>query len=69
MITDGNSYAYSNDYGDGLTKREIFAAMIFQGIISNNNCTDDRAWTKVIARDAVASADALIAELNKEVQS
>ena len=62
------------EYGEvaiqnGLTKRELFAAMIFQGIISNNNCTDDRAWTKVIACDAVASADALIAELNKEVQS
>jgi hypothetical protein len=42
----------------GLTKREYFAAMAMQGLISNPN-------TSFETRDAVIIADALIAELNK----
>jgi hypothetical protein len=42
----------------GLTKREYFAAMAMQGLLSNPN-------TSFETRDAVIIADALIAELNK----
>ena len=41
----------------GLTKREYFAAMAMQGLLSNPN-------TSFETRDAVIIADALIAELN-----
>jgi hypothetical protein len=47
----------------GLSKRELFAAMVLQGIQSNPGCDD---WTHVeIAKFAVTSADALIEELSK----
>lgn len=48
----------------GLTKREHFAAMALQGIISNPN----RGSAKLadISKSAVILADALINELNKE---
>jgi hypothetical protein len=42
----------------GLTKREYFAAMAMQGLLSNPN-------TSFETRDAVIIADAIIAELNK----
>jgi hypothetical protein len=45
-------------YCKGLTKREYFAAMAMQGLLSNPN-------TSFETRDAVIIADALIAELNK----
>ena len=54
----------------GLTKREYFAAMAMQGIISGmqTRAVDSAAQRKEwegIARSAVLWADALIAELNK----
>lgn len=45
----------------GLTKREYFAAMAMQGILSGAQYIDYEKFAKV----AVESADALIAELNK----
>ena len=47
----------------GLTKRELFAAMAMQGLISNPDKSYDSACA---ASDAVAFADALLAELAKE---
>lgn len=50
----------------GLTKREYFAAMAMQGIVSlggmysNGDCHAEK-----MANEAVVMADALIAELNK----
>jgi hypothetical protein len=56
-----------------LTKREYFAAMAMQGLCSNSTIWQ-RVLTRVksneellFARSAVQYADALIAELNKEV--
>lgn len=51
----------------GLTKRELFAAMMLQGL-----CANESQWGNStlngLAGLAVEQADALIAELNKEVQ-
>ena len=52
-------------YSKGLTKREYFAAMAMQGMMScgvHNNGYDGRE----IAKDAVEFADALIKELEKD---
>lgn len=49
----------------GLTKRELFAAMAMQGLLHGVNHDD---WSGTfIAEQAVFQADALIAELAKEV--
>lgn len=63
-----NSTALMNTRGalnivGGLTKREHFAAMAMQGIISNGAEMRDEN----IAGAAVALADALIEALNKEI--
>ena len=47
----------------GLTKREYFAAMALQGIISNKDGLDIKI--ERIVESAVDTADALIEELNK----
>lgn len=48
----------------GLTKREYFAAMAMQGIISNPN--NHYVTSYSIAERAVQIADALIEQLNKQ---
>lgn len=60
----------------GLTKREYFAAMAMQGLLANSDIKTLFALTqfaseidysdKHLTKQAVASADALIAELEKE---
>lgn len=57
---------------NGLTKREYFAAMAMQGFLSRHTyTTDDGGFgTRIItptniAKDAVAMADALLNQLNK----
>lgn len=59
------------DYGmkqqqvyNGLSKREYFAAMAMQGILSDQTYVRPNS-TEEVSRCAVAMADALIAELNK----
>lgn len=57
-----------DDFGDivislGLTKREYFAAMAMQGMLSRYICTD--ASCEEFALWAVEAADQLIARLNK----
>ena len=62
------AYPFQVDTGQvtgGLTKRELFAAMAMQGLLSNN--TQEGYWRE-FAKRAVDAADALIAELSKEVQ-
>jgi hypothetical protein len=55
---------YNNDYTSmGLTKREYFASMAMQGIISNKDGLDIKI--ERIVESAVDTADALIEELNK----
>jgi hypothetical protein len=52
-----------HDAQDGLTKREYFAAKAMQGLLTVIHHTD-RPYN--VAKAAVMTADALIAELNKE---
>jgi len=49
------------DLMPGLTKRELFAAMAMQGILANDDCSSAE-W---IAKEAVKSADALLAALKE----
>lgn len=59
-----NIVEYNNNYiSTGLTKREYFAAMVIQGIISNKDGLDIKI--ERIVESAVDTADALIEELNK----
>jgi len=51
---------YSDNYSNGLTKREYFAAMALQGLLANNN--KEYAYCVI---SAVEFADDLINELNK----
>lgn len=55
----------------GLTKRELFAAMALQGMLSHPTRYKPREgssnnWHEAISEEAVQIADALITELNKE---
>jgi len=49
----------------GLTKRELFAAMAMQGYIARDNGTENCYSYVDYARWSVASADALLNELTK----
>ena len=67
---DPSDYAFSSPPASGslgvrgLTKREYFAGLAMQGNISAS-----RDWTYTQeAEAAILSADALIAELNKEAE-
>jgi hypothetical protein len=80
MKTQANDAAFSrpafhhehtgtlHDAQEGLTKREYFAAMAMQAIVSNSNSHRlfgvDNMFD--IAKGAVNMADALIEELNKQ---
>jgi len=71
---NANEPAYPTNYANVLTKRELFAAMIAQGMASNVaiiapnamcgwglvNCTEEQ-----FAHYAIAQADTLLAELEK----
>lgn len=68
-VTDGYDAAFSDDKSQkGLTKREYFAALAMQGILSGTSGVE--ALSSVhpanYAVSAVESADALIEALNKE---
>ena len=49
----------------GMTKRELFAAMAMQGILSNMRLKESGTF-ELFASDAVIAADCLLAELSKE---
>jgi hypothetical protein len=61
--TQPNDSIHNSEQGpqDGLTKREYFAAMAMQGILSQHDSRP--SYTATLA---VEYADALIAALNKE---
>jgi hypothetical protein len=70
MKTNPDSLIHSFDGKDarnynGLTKREYFAAIALQGLLSVN---DNENRFIVTSSTAVKFADALIAELNKETK-
>lgn len=58
MFAKGNRPAYPNERQDGLTKRELFAAMALQGLIAAG------ATYNVALDNAVEMADDLIKKLN-----
>lgn len=49
-------------FGSGLTKRELFAAIALQGMLSRSNIN---ASYQKYAEGSIAVADALLAELEK----
>lgn len=61
---DGNGVPIQ--FNKGLTKREYFAVMAMQGIISARHLVPNKGDMEYAASIAVIAADALIAELNKE---
>lgn len=54
------------DYDGGLTKREYFAGLAMQGMLSNRDYTETNSAQ--LARGSVVQADALIAALNTEAE-
>lgn len=66
MNPDANAFPSAWEWSEklntesGLTKRELFAAMALQGILSNRNCLLHKA-----PELAVKQADLLIEELSK----
>lgn len=72
-MTIGNENAYpvisfdqegrSSEYEAGLTKREYFAAMAMQGILSSGDWPFD---SQPIVKYSISLSDALINELNKQ---
>lgn len=49
----------------GITKRELFAAMAMQGIYASSRAWPNRQEAAYLSEIAVATADALLKELNK----
>ncbi len=52
--------------GQGLTKRELFAAMALQGMLASETSSYNYGAIECLAENAVKKADALITELNKK---
>lgn len=65
-LNPGETYT-SHGVFDGLTKRELFAAMAMQGFAADPGITEARP--EALAAGAVRWADALLAELAKEPQA
>ena len=57
----GEGYPTS-DYRNGLTKRELFAAMAMQGMLAGD---DGSSAAKYVAEEALKQADALLAALER----
>ena len=63
---DGKEILQTVNGGNGLTKREHFAGLALQGILSNPTCkTGQDQWKECIARDALLIADALLSALEE----
>jgi hypothetical protein len=66
---DGSTNEWGNAIHAGLTKREAFAMAAMQGIRANSSWADRASFhSDAVAQQAVADADALLAELAKEPQ-
>ena len=65
-INTGDTYIHNHTYVNSLTKREQFAMAAMNGL--NANPSSWQMTATQIAVCAVECADALIAELNKEVK-
>lgn len=68
MITDQDDNAFpSGTIANGLSKREYFAAMAMQGLLSNpDHRSDSRSCHEQIAKKALSMADELIKSLNEQ---
>lgn len=60
----GTQYGTQYIYNEGITKRELFAAMLAQAMISHNG-NGHKTWSQ-IASDSVRMADHLLNQLEKE---
>jgi len=60
-MENGNKLAFANEYHNGLTKREYFAAMAMQGLMSNNrvnvNNIDNIEQCVLIADELIKQLD------------
>ncbi len=68
LATDKDRYRYSTRSTDGLTKREQLAAMAMQGLCAVGDKGEFSSFEyayKVLAKQAVDIADALIKQLNE----
>lgn len=63
-LTYNQISCHANGEIEGLTKREYFAAMAMQGIVSNRGMIDTDNW-EWLAENSVKAADALITALNQ----
>ena len=61
-----DSRGWISAHANGITKRELFAAMAMMGYMSHPQNAGMDASFEVTASDAVGFADALIKQLNKE---
>lgn len=75
-MSKGNEPAYPNELAAptndgylstaGLTKREYFAGLAMQGILScRPDPVSDASWNEAVAAWSVIAADSLLAELEK----
>ena len=61
--THGNICSSDFEYGEGLTKREHFAGLAMQGLMSDE--AGYLRWSD-LAKDSVAVADALLEQLEQD---
>ena len=61
--THGNICSSDFEYGEGLTKREHFAGLAMQGLMSDE---DEYLQWSDLAKDSVAVADALLKALEQD---
>ena len=65
-VIDTKEYCHENA---GLTKREHFAGLAMQGLLAGGYCMDDpQNRLSDVPSEAVALADALLAELDKSIE-
>lgn len=62
-MSNANKAAFPHNWATGLTKRELFAAMAMQGLLSNGSLVNHPDEQYIIG--SVKAADALLAELAK----
>lgn len=62
-----NQFGKKYIYNEGITKREYFAGLAMQGLLSNSSILDLHTESAIdwIARHSVLQADALLLELSK----
>lgn len=60
----GTQYGTQYIYNEGITKRELFAAMAMQGLVTRNEAS--QGWDENDSKQAIHIADCLLKELEKE---